>query len=72
MITFAYLKTTTMKENILNHVVVLEGEPTEWLVLEDNGDRIFVKAINTDLSIPPTERCSKRFIVKVSDEPITQ
>lgn len=59
-----------MKQNILNHVVVLEGEPTEWLVVEDNGDRMLVKAINTKLSIPPTERCSKDFIVSVSDEPI--
>jgi len=59
-----------MKDNIKNHIVVLEGEPTEWLVLEDNGDRVLVKAINTKLSIPPTETCNKKFIIKVSEEPI--
>lgn len=54
-------------ENIKGKVVILKGEPTEWLVLEDNGDRVLVKAINTGLSIPPTERCNKDFIVKVLD-----
>jgi len=59
-----------MKDNIKNHIVVLEGETTEWLVLEDNGNRVLVKAINTKLSIPPTETCNKKFIVTVSEEPI--
>jgi hypothetical protein len=50
---------------MVGKIVILEGEATEWLVLEDNGNRVLVEAQNTGLAIAPTETCNKRFILKV-------
>tara|TARA_R110000744_G_C18938099_1_gene513997 strand:+ start:57 stop:395 length:339 start_codon:yes stop_codon:yes gene_type:complete len=63
MYEFKYIRRTTKTmENIKGREVILEGEPTKWLVLEDNGDRIKVVALDTGLSIPPTEICSKKHV----------
>jgi hypothetical protein len=51
---------------MVGKIVILEGEPTEWLVLEDNGDRVLVEAQNTGLAIAPTETCNKRFILNTN------
>jgi hypothetical protein len=51
---------------MVGKIVILEGESTEWLVLEDNGDRVLVQALNTGLPIPPTETCNKRFILNTN------
>lgn len=53
------------KISLLGKTVVLKGEPTKWTVLEDNGDRVMVRAIDTDLSLPPIEVCAKKWIEEI-------
>ena len=51
--------------SMVGKTIVLRGEPTKWIVLEDNGNRVLVRAIQTNLTIPPTEVCFKSNIRRV-------
>ena len=52
--------------NLTGNLVELYGDKGLWYKVEsDNGDRVEVVCVNTNLPLPPREIVSKRFILQV-------
>jgi len=43
-----------------------EGDDSEYVVIEDNGDRILISPINSGMAYPPTELVRRYMIDTVS------
>ena len=52
--------------NLTGKLVELYGDEGLWYRVDsDNGDRVEVVCVNTNLPLPPREIVSKRFILQV-------
>lgn len=55
-------------DNLTGKVVVFSNEPTSaYYVIEDNGDRVYVRLLDSGLNFEPTCTVSKQWISIISE-----